>query len=53
MKRYRSVKLNTDVSMQDEIELSEDDDELMLSEGDDMPEEAEEVLDLDEGTEEI
>jgi len=52
MKRYRSVKLNTDVTMEDEIELS-DDDELVLSEGDEMPEEAEEVLDLDEGTDEI
>ena len=60
MKRYRSVKLNTDVTMEDEIELSDDDelmlsddDELMLSEDDEMMEEAEEVLDLDEGTEEI
>ena len=52
MKRYRSVKLNTDVSPEDEIELS-DDDELMLSEGDELLEEAEEVLELDEGTEEI
>ncbi|MCI9359478.1 MAG: DNA-directed RNA polymerase subunit beta' [Hungatella sp.] len=52
MKRYRSVKLNTDVSMEDEIELS-DDDELMLSDDDELMEEAEEVLDLDDGTEEI
>jgi len=51
-KRYRSVKLNTDVAMEDEIDLA-DDDELVLSEGEEMPEEAEEVLDLDEGTEEI
>ena len=52
MKRYRSVRLNTDVNMEDEITLSDDDD-LELPEELDMPEEAEEILELDEDTEEI
>ena len=52
MKRYRSVRLNTDVNMEDEITLSDDDD-LELPEELDMPQEAEEILELDEGTEEI
>ena len=52
MKRYRSVRLNTDVNMEDEITLSDDED-LELPEELDMPQEAEEILELDEGTEEI
>ena len=52
MKRYRSVRLKTDVNMEDEITLSDDDD-LELPEELDMPQEAEEILELDEGTEEI
>ena len=54
MKRYRSVKLNTDVEPQDEIAL-EDDDEILLSgdneEDDDMVDEAPEVFDIDDSEE--
>ena len=53
MKRYRSVKLNTDVEPQDEIAL-EDDDEILLSgdnEDGDMADEAPEVLDIDDSEE--
>ena len=54
MKRYRSVKLNTDVEPQDEIAL-EDDDEILLSgdneEDDDMADEAPEVFDIDDSEE--
>ena len=39
MKRYRSVKLNTDVEPQDEIAL-EDDDVILLSGDEDMEDEA-------------
>ena len=46
MKRYRSVKLDTDVEMDDEILLA-DDDEILLSDEDEM-EEAPEVFDIDE-----
>ena len=54
MKRYRSVKLNTDVEPQDEIAL-DDDDEILLSgdneEDDDMADEAPEVFDIDDSEE--
>ncbi len=50
MKRYRSVKLNTDVEPQDEIAL-EDDDEILLSGDDDMEDEAPEVFDIDDSEE--
>ena len=50
MKRYRSVKLNTDVEPQDEIAL-EDDDEILLSGDEDMAEEAPEVFDIDDSEE--
>ena len=53
MKRYRSVKLNTDVEPQDEIAL-EDDDEILLSgdnEDGDMADEAPEVFDIDDSEE--
>lgn len=46
MKQYRAVKLNTDVSMDDDIVL--DDDELILSDDEDSIEEAQEVFDIDE-----
>jgi DNA-directed RNA polymerase subunit beta' len=51
MKRYRSVKLDTDISMEDDILLG-DEDEIMLSSEDDIPDEAPEVYDIDETTEE-
>ena len=50
MKRYRSVKLNTDVEPEEEIAL-EDDDEILLSGDDDMAEEAPEVFDIDDSEE--
>ena len=50
MKRYRSVKLNTDVEPQDEIAL-EDDDEILLSGDEDMENEAPEVFDIDDSEE--
>ena len=50
MKRYRSVKLNTDVEPQDEIAL-EDDDEILLSGDEDMEDEAPEVFDIDDSEE--
>mgnify|MGYP002602929806 CR=1 FL=1 len=50
MKRYRSVKLNTDVEPQDEITL-EDDDEILLSGDEDMEDEAPEVFDIDDSEE--
>ncbi|MCD8225049.1 MAG: DNA-directed RNA polymerase subunit beta' [Clostridiales bacterium] len=46
MKQYRAVKLNMDVSMDDDIVL--DDDELILSDDEDSIEEAQEVFDIDE-----
>ena len=46
MKRYRSIKLDTDVEMDDEIVLG-DDDEVVLSD-DDAVEEAPEVFDIDD-----
>ena len=48
MKRYRSVKLNTDVEPQDEIALEDDDDIMLSEEADDMTEEAPEVFDIDD-----
>ncbi len=56
MKRYRSVKLNSDISMDDEIVFEDDGDEEEESAVTPQEEEiveAEEVLDLDDGTEEI
>ncbi|HBM47818.1 MAG TPA: hypothetical protein DD387_08425, partial [Lachnoclostridium sp.] len=50
MKRYRSVKLNTDAEPEEEIAL-EDDDEILLSGDDDMAEEAPEVFDIDDSEE--
>ena len=53
MKRYRSVKLNTDVEPEEEIAL-EDDDEILLSgdnEDGDMADEAPEVFDIDDSEE--
>ena len=50
MKRYRSVKLNTDVEPQDEVAL-EDDDEILLSGDEDMEDEAPEVFDIDDSEE--
>ena len=50
MKRYRSVKLNTDVEPQDEVAL-EDDDEILLSGDEDMEGEAPEVFDIDDSEE--
>ena len=47
MKRYRSVKLDTDIAMDDEIVLM-DDDEILLSEDEGMLEEAAEVFDIDD-----
>ncbi len=47
MKRYRSVKLDTDFAMDDEILLGEDD-EILLEEEDDMLEEAPEVFEIDD-----
>ena len=49
MKRYRSVKLNTDVEPQDEIAL--EDDEILLSGDEDMEDEAPEVFDIDDSEE--
>jgi DNA-directed RNA polymerase subunit beta' len=51
MKRYRSVKLDTDISMEDEI-LLDDEDEITLSSDEDIPDEAPEVYDIDETSEE-
>ena len=55
MKRYRSVKLNSDISMDDEIVFEDDGDEeeSVISPQEEEIVEAEEVLDLDDGTEEI
>jgi DNA-directed RNA polymerase subunit beta' len=47
MKRYRSVKLDTDIAMEDEI-LLEDDEEILLPEEADIIEEAPEVFEFDE-----
>ena len=47
MKRYRSVKLDTDLAMDDEI-LFVDDEEILLADDEDMVEEAQEVFDIDE-----
>ncbi len=52
MKRYRSVKLDTDFAMEDEIVLGEDEDEIPLEDSEEgMMEEAPEVFDIDEGEE--
>ena len=51
MKRYRSVKLSSDVDMDDELVLEEDEEIILPAEDDIM--EAEEVLELDDGSEEI
>ncbi len=55
MKRYRSVKLNSDISMDDEIVFEDDGDEeeSVISPQEEEIVEAEEVLELDDGTEEI
>ena len=50
MKRYRSVKLNTDAEPEEEIAL-EDDDEILLSGDEDMEDEAPEVFDIDDSEE--
>ena len=47
MIRFRSVKLDTDIAMDDEIVLM-DDDEILLSEDEGMLEEAAEVFDIDD-----
>jgi DNA-directed RNA polymerase subunit beta' len=52
MKRYRSVKLDTEIAMEDEILLA-DEDELLLMEEEDVMEEAPEVFDIDESEEGI
>ncbi|MCI8886682.1 MAG: DNA-directed RNA polymerase subunit beta' [Hungatella sp.] len=52
MKRYRSVKLNTDLEMDDEI-MFDDEDEPDIEPQDDEIIEAEEVLDLDDEEEDI
>ena len=52
MKRYRSVKLNSDVSMDDEIVFEEEDDSVMPPQEEEIVE-AEEVLELDDEGEEI
>ena len=52
MKRYRSVKLDTDVAPEDEIVL-DDDDEILLADDEDTMEEAPEVYDIDESDEEF
>ena len=51
MKRYRSVKLDTEIAMEDEILLA-DEDELLMMEDEDAMEEAPEVFDIDESEEE-
>ena len=48
MKRYRSVKLDTDMAMDDEILFVDEEEELLLADDDDMVEEAQEVFDIDE-----
>ena len=50
MKRYRSVKLDTDIEMEDDI-LLDDDDDIVLSDAEEM-EEAPEVFDIDDSVEE-
>ena len=53
MKRYRSVKLDTDLEMEDEIFLGdEDEDDIVLNEEITEMEEAPEVFDIDETMEE-
>ena len=55
MKRYRSVKLNSDISIDDEI-LFEDDteeEESVIQPQEEEIVEAEEVLELDDSSEEI
>ncbi len=54
MKQYRDVKLDTDISMDDEITFEEDEDETetILPDGDEETEEAEEVLDIDDSGDE-
>lgn len=51
MKRYRSVKLDTDFAMEDEIDLGDDDEVILVGEDDDMMDEAPEVYDIDENEE--
>jgi len=54
MKRYRSVKLNSDISMDDEIVLEDDGEEdTVIPPQQEEIVEAEEVLDLDDGSEGI
>ncbi len=53
MKRYRSVKLDTEIAMEDDILLDDDDELLLLSEDDDAMDEAPEVYDIDESDDEI
>ena len=54
MKQYRDVKLDTDISMDDEIAFEEDEDETetILPDGDEETEEVEEVLDIDDSGDE-
>ncbi|MDD3251238.1 MAG: DNA-directed RNA polymerase subunit beta' [Lachnospiraceae bacterium] len=47
MKRYRSVKLDSDIELDDEI-LFGDDEEILLNDDADLAEEAPEVFDIDE-----
>ncbi len=53
MKRYRSVKLSSDVDMDDELVLEDEEDEEIILPAEDEIMEAEEVLELDDGSEEI
>ena len=51
MKMYRSVKLDTDFAMDDEIVLGEDEDVVLTGDGEDIAEEAPEVFEIDENEE--
>ncbi len=52
MKRYRSVKLDTDFAMDDEIVVGDDEEEVFLTgEKEEMMEEAPEVFDIDDNEE--
>ncbi|MDO4269251.1 MAG: hypothetical protein Q4C73_12330, partial [Eubacteriales bacterium] len=49
MKQYRSVKLDTDLDLEDDLELFEEDEDISDQDYDDsLVEEAEEVLDIDD-----
>ena len=50
MKRYRSVKLDTEIALEDEI-LLDDEDEILLADDTETIEEAPEVFDIDESEE--